>query len=44
MLAIDRPFEVGDRIEVDGMLGSVASVGILSTNTNSGREVSCNSK
>ena len=31
MLAIDRPFEVGDRIEVDGMLGSVASVGILST-------------
>ena len=31
MLAIDRPFEVGDRIEVDGVLGSVASVGILST-------------
>ena len=31
MLAVDRPFEVGDRIEVDGVLGSVASVGILST-------------
>lgn len=31
MLAIDRPFEVGDRIEVDGVLGSVVSVGILST-------------
>ena len=31
MLAIDRPFEVGDRIEVDGLLGSVVSVGILST-------------
>ena len=31
MLAIDRPFEVGDRIEVDGVLGAVASVGILST-------------
>jgi len=31
MLAIDRPFEVGDRIEVEGLLGSVVSVGILST-------------
>jgi small-conductance mechanosensitive channel len=31
MLAIDRPFEVGDRIEVDGVLGSVVSVGVLST-------------
>jgi small-conductance mechanosensitive channel len=31
MLAIDRPFEVGDRIEVEGVLGSVVSVGILST-------------
>lgn len=31
MLALDQPFEVGDRIEVDGMIGSVASVGILST-------------
>ena len=31
MLALDQPFEVGDRIEVDGILGSVASVGILST-------------
>ena len=31
MLAVDRPFEVGDRIEVDGVLGSVVSVGILST-------------
>jgi MscS family membrane protein len=31
MLAIDRPFEVGDRIEVAGMWGSVVSTGILST-------------
>jgi small-conductance mechanosensitive channel len=31
MLALDQPFVVGDRIEVDGMIGSVASVGILST-------------
>jgi small-conductance mechanosensitive channel len=31
MLAIDQPFEVGDRIEVDGVTGSVMSVGILST-------------
>jgi small-conductance mechanosensitive channel len=31
MLAVDRPFEVGDRIEVDGVLGSVVSVGVLST-------------
>lgn len=31
MLALDQPFEVGDRIEVDGIMGSVASVGILST-------------
>lgn len=31
MLAVDRPFEVGDRIEVDGVIGSVASVGVLST-------------
>jgi len=31
MLALDQPFEVGDRIEVDGTLGSVVSVGILST-------------
>ena len=31
MLALDQPFEVGDRIEVDGHLGSVVSVGILST-------------
>ncbi len=31
LLAIDRPFEVGDRIEVDGTWGSVVSVGILST-------------
>ena len=30
MLALDQPFEVGDRIEVDGHLGSVVSVGILS--------------
>ena len=31
MLAIDQPFEVGDRIEVDGIQGNVVSVGILST-------------
>ena len=31
MLALDQPFEVGDRIEVDGHLGAVVSVGILST-------------
>ena len=31
MLALDQPFEVGDRIEVDGEIGSVVSVGILST-------------
>ena len=31
MLAIDQPFETGDRIEVDGVIGTVMSVGILST-------------
>ena len=31
MLAVDRPFEVGDRIEVEGMIGTVISMGILST-------------
>ena len=31
MLALDQPFEVGDRIEVEGHIGAVASVGILST-------------
>ena len=31
MLAIDQPFEVGDRIEVEGVVGTVMSVGILST-------------
>lgn len=31
LLAVDSPFEVGDRIEVDGIEGTVASVGILST-------------
>ena len=31
MLALDQPFEVGDRIEVEGFVGPVASVGILST-------------
>ena len=31
LLAIDRPFEVGDRIEVDGTWGSVVGTGILST-------------
>ena len=31
MLALDQPFEVGDRIEVEGKIGAVVSVGILST-------------
>ena len=31
MLALDQPFEVGDRIEVDGMTGTVVSFGTLST-------------
>ena len=31
MLALDQPFEVGDRIEVDDEIGAVVSVGILST-------------
>ena len=31
MLAVDQPFEVGDRIEVEGVIGTVMSVGILST-------------
>jgi small-conductance mechanosensitive channel len=31
ILAIDQPFEVGDRIEVDGVMGMVMSVGMLST-------------
>jgi len=31
MLAIDQPFEVGDRIEVAEVMGTVMSVGILST-------------
>jgi len=31
LLAIDRPFDVGDRIEVDGIEGKVVSSGILST-------------
>ena len=31
LLSIDRPFEPGDRVEVDGIIGTVASVGILST-------------
>jgi len=31
LLAIDRPFEIGDRIEVDGTWGSVVGTGILST-------------
>ena len=31
MLALDQPFEVGDRIEVDGEIGPVVSVGFLST-------------
>jgi len=31
MLALDQPFEVGDRIEVDGVTGTVVSFGTLST-------------
>ena len=31
MLAVDQPFEVGDRILVEGVTGTVMSVGILST-------------
>ena len=31
MLALDRPFEVGDRIGVEGVMGTVMSIGILST-------------
>ncbi len=31
MLAIDQPFEIGDRIEVADVTGTVMSVGILST-------------
>ena len=31
LLSLDRPFDVGDRIEVDEQLGTVVSVGILST-------------
>ena len=31
LLAIDRPFEVGDRIEIEGNMGTVVSIGVLST-------------
>ena len=31
LLAVDRPFEVGDRIEIGETLGTVISIGILST-------------
>ena len=31
LLAVDQPFEVGDRILVEGVTGTVMSVGILST-------------
>ena len=31
LLAVDRPFEVGDRIEIEGNMGVVASIGVLST-------------
>ena len=42
MLALDQPFEVGDRIEVEGKMGSVVSVGILSTkDTDSRRKPGC---
>ena len=31
LLAIDRPFEVGDRVEIEGNTGTVVSIGVLST-------------
>ncbi len=31
LLAVDRPFEVGDRVEIEGEIGTVISIGILST-------------
>ena len=31
LLAVDQPFEVGDRIEVGETLGTVVSIGVLST-------------
>jgi small-conductance mechanosensitive channel len=31
LLAVDRPFEVGDRIEIDETIGTVVSIGVLST-------------
>ena len=31
LLAVDKPFEVGDRIEIEGNMGVVASIGVLST-------------
>jgi len=31
LLAIDQPFEVGDRVEIEGNMGTVASIGVLST-------------
>lgn len=31
LLAIDRPFEVGDRVEIQGNIGTVVSIGVLST-------------
>ena len=31
MLSLDRPFDVGDRIEVQGTTGTVVSIGMLST-------------
>jgi len=31
LLALDRPFEVGDRVEIDETIGTVVSIGVLST-------------
>jgi len=31
LLSIDRPFEVGDRVEIEGNMGTVVSIGVLST-------------
>lgn len=31
LLSIDRPFEVGDRVDIEGNMGTVVSIGVLST-------------
>ena len=41
IMAIDRPFEAGDRIEVDGVLGTIFSLGLSHTriHTDSGHDL-----